>query len=117
MQWMYGGQPPKPGGGRRYYSQNMLRDAASLTSVTPKRSKQREGGLIYSQFYSSAKEIVDANKQYPFINDALKEIALDPQIRRSAHQVASAHRSSVKVVKRAYLASKAWAREAIRASR
>ena len=48
VQWMYDGQPPGLGDGQLYFSQNMLHDAASLTSVTPKRSKQREGGLIYS---------------------------------------------------------------------
>lgn len=116
MAWMYEGKPPGQGSGQTYYVQNMLRDAASLTTVTPKRSKQREGGLVYSQFYSSAKEIVDATKRYPFTNDALKEMALDPHIRRGAHQAAGGRRSDLGIVERAYLASKGRTRDAIRAS-
>jgi hypothetical protein len=53
MNWMYDGlAPSKKGEGQRYYTQNMLYDAGSLTSVTSKKSKHREGGLIYSQFYN-----------------------------------------------------------------
>lgn len=58
-------------------------DTGSLTSVTPKKSKHREGGLIYSQFYNSVKEIYDANKCFPFANDAMEELALDPNIRNA----------------------------------
>ncbi|KAI7226593.1 hypothetical protein KC330_g8763 [Hortaea werneckii] len=79
MNWMYDGlAPSKKGEGQRYYTQNMLYDAESLTSVTLKRSKHREGGLIYSQFYNSVKETYDANKCFPFTNDAMEELALDP---------------------------------------
>ena len=56
----------------------MLHNAASLTSVPPKKSKHREGGLIYSQFYSSVKEISDATKRFPFTNNGMEEMALDP---------------------------------------
>ena len=55
----------------------MLRDACSLTSVAPKRSRHRRGGLIYTQLYSSVKEISDASKQFPFANDGLEELVLD----------------------------------------
>jgi len=55
----------------------MLHKAYALTSVTPKRSRLREGGLIYSQFYGSVKEISDASKCFPFDNDGLEEMALD----------------------------------------
>ena len=34
MKWMYDDQAPKKGEGQRYYTQNMLYDAGSLTSVT-----------------------------------------------------------------------------------
>lgn len=44
---MYDGLAPSAKGERqRYYTQNMLYDAGSLTSVTLKKSKHREGGLI-----------------------------------------------------------------------
>jgi hypothetical protein len=60
--------------------QNMLYDTGSLTSVTLKKSRHREGGLIYSQFYNSVKEIYDVNKCFPFANNAMEELALDPHI-------------------------------------
>jgi hypothetical protein len=81
MMWMYDGEPPAAGNrGQRYYDQNMLYEASSLTTLTPKRSKLREGGLIYTQFYGSVKEVSDAAKCKPFDNDGLEEMALDPQI-------------------------------------
>lgn len=58
----------------------MLYEACSLTSETPKQSKLREAGLLYSQFYASVKELFDASKCKPFDNDGLEEMALDPQI-------------------------------------
>jgi hypothetical protein len=84
----------------------MLYEASSLTSVTPKLSKLRHGGLIYSQFYGSVKEIVDANKCFPFDNEGLEEMALDPQIYQGAKDAASGMGKSIKVLERAYCASK-----------
>ena len=85
----------------------MLRDACNLTSLTPKRSRLRQGGLIYSQFYGSVKEIIDAAKSYPFQNDGLEEMALDPQIRQGArHAGRSAGRRDVPIIEKAYHASK-----------
>ena len=79
MQWAYDGQPPSnKAEGQRYYHQNMLYDASSLTSVTPRLSQLRKGGLIYSQFYGSVKEITDVAKYMPFDNDGLEDMALDP---------------------------------------
>lgn len=106
MEWMYDGQAPSIGQGQRYFHQNMLYEASSLTSVTPKRSKLREGGLMYSQFYGSTKEISDATKCYPFENDGLEEMALDPQIRKGAKQAIGGRRREAKVIERAYCASK-----------
>ena len=95
----------------------MLYDASSLTSVTLKESKQRKGGLIYSHFYGSVKEMVDASKCKPFDNDALEEMALDPQLRRAARNIAGGHRREVQIVERAYTASKRRARAAILGSK
>ncbi|KIV98358.1 uncharacterized protein PV09_09804 [Verruconis gallopava] len=106
MEWMYDGQAPGIGQGQRYFHQNMLYEASSLTSVTPKRSKLREGGLIYSQFYGSSKEIGDATKKFPFENDGLEEMALDRQIRKGAKQAMGGRRREAKVIERAYCASK-----------
>lgn len=106
MKWMYDDQPPKKGEGQRYYTQNMLHDTGSLTSVTPKKSKHREGGLIYSQFYNSVKEIYDANKCFPFANDAMEELALDPNIRNATRNIIGGGRRDAKTVEVGYLASK-----------
>ena len=115
---MYDGSPPKKGGqGQRYYDQNMLYDASSLTSVTPRKSRLREGGIIYSQFYGSVKEISDALNRYPFDNDGLEELALDPQIRHGARNLAQGHRRDVRIIERAYRASKQRARDALEGSR
>jgi hypothetical protein len=48
IKWIYDDLPPTKGKSQRYYTQNMLHDIGSLTSVTQKKSKHREGGLIYS---------------------------------------------------------------------
>lgn len=118
MQWMYDRKPPSAKAqGQRYYHQNMLYEASSLTSVTPKLSRLRQGGLIYSQFYGSVKEISDAAKCKPFENDALEEMALDPQLRRGARNVAGGHRREVQIVEQAYRASKRRARTAILGSK
>ena len=117
LQWMYDGRPPPPGDGQLYFTQNMLYDATTLTSVTPKRSKQREGGLIYSQLYNSVKEIADATTRFPFDNDGLEEMTLDPDIRRGAYQAAGKARSSTRIVENAYLAGKSRSKKALAASR
>ena len=115
---MYDGQPPSAKGrGQRYFTQNMLYEASSLTSVTPKRSKLRDGGLIYSQFYSSVKEVSDATKCFPFENDGLEELALDPQIRQGARHASGGHRRDAKILERAYCASKHRAYHALLDSR
>lgn len=118
MQWMYDGKPPSPRAqGQRYYHQNMLYEASSLTSVTPKQSVLRQGGLIYSQFYGSVKEMTDAARCKPFDNDALEEMALDPQLRRGFRNLSGGHRRDAKIVELAYRASKRRARAAILDSR
>jgi hypothetical protein len=107
LRWLYDGQPPSAkGAGQRFYQQAMLRDAAGLTSLAPKRSWLRAGGLIYSQCYASVKEVIDAAKSYPFQNDGLEELALDPQIRRGARQLSGGRRRQIKTVEQAYCASK-----------
>jgi hypothetical protein len=105
LQWMYDGRPPSDG--QRFYTQSMLRDACSLTSLYPKRSLLRKDGLVYSQYYNSVKEVTDAAKTRLFQNDGLEEMALDPQIRQGAcHAARMAGSRSVKVIRNAYCASK-----------
>lgn len=117
MKWMYDDLPPTKGEGQRYYTQNMLHDTGSLTSVTQKKSKHREGGLIYSQFYNSVKEIYDANKCFPFANDAMEELALDPHIRNATRNILGGGRRDAKTVEVGYLASKQRTHYALRDAR
>ncbi|KAF2092374.1 hypothetical protein NA57DRAFT_50343 [Rhizodiscina lignyota] len=85
---MYDGRPPATGtSGQQYFELNMLRDACSLTSVPPARSKLRQGGLVYSQFYASVKEVWDAAKQMPFANSDLEDLAIDPAVLQGARFV------------------------------
>jgi len=118
MRWMYDRRPPAVNSeGQRYYHTNMLGDAVTLTSVTPKRSKHRAGGLIYSQFYGSVKELSDAEKCMPFDNDGLEELALDPQIRQGACHAAGGRRRDAKIIEQAYCAGKRRTRNALEDSR
>ena len=114
---MYDGEPPSTGSnGQRYYTQNMLHEVSSLSSCTPRRSKLREGGLIYSQFYGSVKEISDASKRIPFDNEGLEELAIDPQILKGARNAAGGNMRDKKVLELAYCASKRRANVATRDS-
>jgi hypothetical protein len=94
----------------------MLYNASGLTSVTPKQSMFRQGGLIYSQFYNSIKEVYDAARYFPFGKDALQELALDLQIRKGAHNAGRGSYKDTKVLISAYCESKRRVREAILAS-
>ena len=94
----------------------MLYEVLSLTTLIPKRSKLREGGLIYTQFYGSVKEISDAAKCKPFDNDGLEEIALDPQIGQGIQNAIGGRRRKARVIEQAYLASKRRTRESIQDS-
>ena len=117
MKWMYDGSPPSDkGAGQRYYHDCMLRDIAALTSVAPKRSSWGRGGLLYSQFYSSAKEMFDATKRFPFDNDGLEELALNAAVARSIHGVAGGYRRQQEVLIKGYLASKRRVATAIKDS-
>lgn len=118
IQWMYDDKPPPVNGdGQRYYTQNMLEDTGSLTSVTPKTSKHRQGGLVYTQVYNSVKEVYDANKCFLFANDAMEELALDPHLRNASRNILGGGRRDTKTVEYGYLQSKRRARDALRDAR
>ena len=58
-----------------------------MTIETHRSSKSRAGGLLYSQFYSSIKEIFAAGNVYPFTNAAIETLALDPKLRKTWQHV------------------------------
>jgi hypothetical protein len=102
--WLCDGHPPKSR--QTMYQHNMLRDACSLTSVTPKSSTLHHGGLIYSQFYGSIKETFDATTCFPFHNEAIEDLALDPSVREAARRIVKGNWRERTVIERAYCASK-----------
>ena len=114
VQKMYDGAAPASGAsGQRYYDQNMLRDASSVTSVPPKSSLLYQGGVRYFQLYGSVKEVWDAAKCIPFGNDGLEEMALDPTIRQGARHLAAGRSREANIVETAYCASKRRAHYAL----
>jgi hypothetical protein len=114
---IYDGRPPTKGGrGQYYYTQNMLGEAGSLTSVPPKRSLLYRGGIRYFQLYASVKEVWDAAKSMPFDNEGLEEMALDPQIRQGARAAQGGRSRDAAILERAYVASKRRAHMALQDS-
>ncbi|EXJ53285.1 uncharacterized protein A1O5_13477 [Cladophialophora psammophila CBS 110553] len=67
----------------------MLRDAVSITSVLPKRSRLYREDIRYIQNYNSMKEVFDANKRILFNNDIMKELAVNPLVSKTARAVIS----------------------------
>ena len=60
-----------------YYHWVQTDEAASMTMVANKSNIFSIGGLAYSQYYMSTKEMFDAAKTYPFANRSLEALAVD----------------------------------------
>ncbi|KIW22076.1 uncharacterized protein PV07_12538 [Cladophialophora immunda] len=104
---LYDDKPPaKNGKGQRFYDQNMLYEASSVTSVPPKGSRLYHGDVRYIQLYGSVKEVWDRAKRPPFSNDGLEEMALDDQIRQAARHLAGGRRREAKTIERSYCTAK-----------
>ena len=84
----------------------MLHDSGSLTIETHRSSKSRADGLLYSQFYSSVKEIFAAENAYPFTNTAIETLALDPKLRKTWQHVGAGLSHDPVALVRAYLYTK-----------
>ena len=84
LDWLYDGRRPRSG--QTFFRVSMLRDGCNLTGTTPRRSSLRAGGLVYSQFYASVKEVLDAAKTFPFHNEGLEELALSPLLQKGLPQ-------------------------------
>ena len=61
--------------------------------------------------------IYDANKCFPFVNDGMEELALDPHIRNATRKILGGGRRDVKTVEVGYLASKQRTHHALRDAR
>ncbi|GKU15871.1 unnamed protein product [Fusarium langsethiae] len=84
----------------------MLRDTGSLTIETGKRSSRRAAGLLYSQFYSSVKEVFAAGNVYPFTNTAIETLALDKKLRKTWELVGGGLSHQPAALIKAYLYTK-----------
>ncbi|KAM0359470.1 hypothetical protein ACHAO7_012272, partial [Fusarium culmorum] len=89
-----------------FYSFSMLRDTGSLTIETGKRSSRRAAGLLYSQFYSSVKEVFAAGNVYPFTNTAIETLALDKKLRKTWELVGGGLSHQPAALIKAYLYTK-----------
>ncbi|KAI1671853.1 hypothetical protein L13192_02712 [Pyrenophora tritici-repentis] len=96
----------KDGYQKMFYPFSMLHDSGSLTIETHQSSKSRAGGLLYSQFYSSIKEVFAAGNAYPFTNDAIETLALDPKLRKTWQHVGAGLSHSPVALIRAYIYTK-----------
>lgn len=66
------------------YQFAMTSESYCLTlAPTHKNSLLAQAGLRYSQFYSSTKEIFDSAKIYPFTDELLEALAIDPFLKAS----------------------------------
>ena len=113
--WSFHGSPEKKSL-RTQYLVGLLRDAVGMTILTSSSSPSRQQGLVYSQFYHSQKEIFDANKTYPFVDQFLESLALDPKLRSSWQSVAGSHNHRLTTLLQSYLHSKARCAAGLKAS-
>jgi hypothetical protein len=93
----------------RLFHNSMLQDAVGLTNLVPKSSKLYRAGVIYDQVYTSWKASLDASKSYPFQNESLESMAVDPSILRGVKGAGSGGARGYRgrdVAEHAYLSSK-----------
>jgi hypothetical protein len=105
-QWSLHGSSPRQSL-RSTYQTAFLRDAVGMTLLSGRRSPSRQQGLIYSQFYTSQKEIFDAAKKFPFQDGALESLALDPKIRAGWQHAGGSQNHRPETLEKSYLGSKA----------
>ncbi|KAB8266546.1 hypothetical protein BDV30DRAFT_247683 [Aspergillus minisclerotigenes] len=99
-----------------FYPMSMLQDTGSLTLETHAVSWSRQAGLLYSQFYSSVKEIFAAGNIYPFTNTAIENLALDPKLRKTWQAVGGGLSNDPIALTRAYLYTKQRCHHALQGS-
>jgi hypothetical protein len=97
--------PVNDGHQKVFYPTSMLHDSGSLTIET-NSSSCRRAGLLYSQFYSSIKEVFAAGNVYTFTNTALETLALDPKLCKTWQHVGGGLSYDPVALIRAYLYTK-----------
>jgi hypothetical protein len=71
---------------------------------------------VYSQFYTSEKEISDAAKSFRFRDGALESLALDAKVRASWQKAGGSENHRQEVLEKSYLESKLRCATAIQGS-
>ncbi|KAF8534216.1 hypothetical protein BDD12DRAFT_809543 [Trichophaea hybrida] len=89
-----------------HYPWALTSESSNMTIVPTGRNAMRLAGLAYSQYYTSTKEIFDAGKIYPFMNDGIEAIAIDPRLTKAFQLAGGATVVNPEQVHRAYLASR-----------
>ena len=92
---------------RTFYPTALLNETGSMSFSSSRRSKLFAGGLLYSQFYASFKEIFAAGNRYPFTNQAIEALSLDPELRKTWEHVGAGLSHNPVALIKAYLYAKA----------
>ena len=71
---------PKSGMKVQFFPLALLYDSCDMTLEPGRRHPLRYVGLVYSQFYSSTKEIFDCAKTYPFDDISIEGLAIDSSL-------------------------------------
>ena len=71
---------PKSGFRENFYPWALTQDTCNMTFMPGKRHPLAFMGLVYSQFYSSTKEMFDVAKTYPFQDTSLEGLAIDAKL-------------------------------------
>ena len=99
-----------------FYPFSMLHETGSLTIESSPASVPRAAGLLYTQFYPSAKEMFAAGDVYPFRNAAIETLALDKRLRRTWELVGGGLSHNPVALMKAYIHMKLRCHFALRGS-
>ena len=100
------GSPAKGNPKRATYPWATMRDTVNQTFFAAPHGKERQDGLVYSQFYNLIKTPFDTSKVRVFDNEALENLALDPGYVRSLQQEGGGITFSKAVCEFGYIHSK-----------
>ncbi|KAJ6041645.1 hypothetical protein N7460_007035 [Penicillium canescens] len=116
-EWIGQQHPPESSRPKQqFYPISLLYDSGSLTLETHRAAPQRQAGLLYTQLYSSVKEVFAAGDVYPFTNSAVDTLALDPQLRKTWQYVGGGLSHDPVALMRAYLNMKQRCHAALQGS-
>ncbi|KAF8535275.1 hypothetical protein BDD12DRAFT_893466 [Trichophaea hybrida] len=89
-----------------HYPWALTSESNNMTIVPTGRNAMGLAGLAYSQYYTSTKDIFDADTIYPHMNDGIEAIAIDPCLTKAFQLAGGATEVNPKQVPCAFLASR-----------